>query len=253
MVTNTCTLSYVEGTEVLYSTNTFFIESDAILDTLLCPGPRTLLLPQRLADITSLELRWDVLLFDTLLDRDGQSKPGATAQLVANRARVAAHLHHLSDPGRAPRTAAHGAHLHRPNVQRLREATQPGDRRARPRAATRLVLPPRGAARASRMLLLLLPPPVTVELPSNVFSDLCGAAPRLGMAVERREREPIEYSGRVWLRCPVRAVVSDGDGNWAGEDGDGGYFFYIKQGEESCLFWDYEGNAQTMMYTCCMP
>ncbi|AEO70431.1 uncharacterized protein THITE_114873 [Thermothielavioides terrestris NRRL 8126] len=53
--------AYAEGVEVLYATNTFFSESDALFDHLVCarPGARHLLLPERLASIKSLELRWE--------------------------------------------------------------------------------------------------------------------------------------------------------------------------------------------------
>ncbi|KAF4881387.1 hypothetical protein CGCFRS4_v015607, partial [Colletotrichum fructicola] len=57
--------AYVEGVEVLYATTTFFIQSRDLLEALLCPpnDGRRLFLPHRLAQIRSLELRCEFLLF----------------------------------------------------------------------------------------------------------------------------------------------------------------------------------------------
>ncbi|GAB1318068.1 hypothetical protein MFIFM68171_08278 [Madurella fahalii] len=83
-----CRQAYAEGIDLLYSTNTFFIESAALFDAWFCPVPRSrhLLLPQRLASITSLELRWRVLLFG----RDNQEH-----RSDQDRAHLASHLRHL--------------------------------------------------------------------------------------------------------------------------------------------------------------
>ena len=85
------------GIDVLYSTNTYFIESPALFDALFCPAPRKnqlLLLPQRLASITFLELRWDVLLFGKLPGPRGDPQ---THLADEGRAQVAAHLSYLGD------------------------------------------------------------------------------------------------------------------------------------------------------------
>ncbi|KAK4096333.1 hypothetical protein N658DRAFT_436323, partial [Parathielavia hyrcaniae] len=57
-----CRQAYLEGIDVLYSTNTYFIESEVLLSNLVCPDPgsfqdrRHLIPPERLASIASLEL-----------------------------------------------------------------------------------------------------------------------------------------------------------------------------------------------------
>ncbi len=62
-----CRQAYAEGIDVLYSTNTFFLESTTLFDALFCPAShraaQQLLLPHHLASITSLELRWELLLW----------------------------------------------------------------------------------------------------------------------------------------------------------------------------------------------
>ncbi|KAK0639652.1 hypothetical protein B0T16DRAFT_336810, partial [Cercophora newfieldiana] len=54
-----CRQAYADGVDILYSTNTFFVESVQLLDAILFPIP-TFVVPERLALITSLELRWDI-------------------------------------------------------------------------------------------------------------------------------------------------------------------------------------------------
>jgi hypothetical protein len=57
--------SYVEGIEVLYSTNVISVASNAVIDSLLRePRGPTLLLPQRLHSIKAIEMRWDLRLFN---------------------------------------------------------------------------------------------------------------------------------------------------------------------------------------------
>jgi hypothetical protein len=89
-----CRQAYAEGVEVLYATNTFFSESDALFDHLVCarPGARHLLLPERLASIKSLELRWEVRLWGSPLALHGDCKAHDTAD---NRPQLAAHLGRL--------------------------------------------------------------------------------------------------------------------------------------------------------------
>lgn len=67
---------YVEGIDVLYSTNTFVVESQPLLDALLRQHEnlhRCLLVPERLNMIRSLELKWNFVLFaidTTVQERD---------------------------------------------------------------------------------------------------------------------------------------------------------------------------------------
>jgi hypothetical protein len=58
--------AYMEGVDILYSTNSLFIGSPAILDGMLSHSSQIrnhLLLPERLASITSLVFMWDFVLF----------------------------------------------------------------------------------------------------------------------------------------------------------------------------------------------
>jgi hypothetical protein len=233
-----CRQAYAEGIDVLYSTNTFFIEGDALLSNLVCPDPalvgsRHLILPERLERITSLELRWKLLLFgDPYRPYRGREHTAAE-----DRAQLAADLRHLCDPF--------------PNLRRLvLSFSDPlyNDRRVRPRDTLdeieRVLLRPLADAVAS------LPLPVRqkgvlVELPTNVFEDL-GI---LGLEREEKGYDVGNEKG-IWLRYPLsrafRLAESVQSSHSASEPGNGGDgFYYIKQGEESDLFWNWKGEPQS--------
>ncbi|KAL2019270.1 hypothetical protein VTK56DRAFT_9814 [Thermocarpiscus australiensis] len=224
-----CRQAYAEDIEVLYSTNTFFIESPALFDTLFCPGPRThhLLLPQRLASITSLELRWEVLLFGRL--------PAHHAD--EDRAQLAAHLRHLDDPFPNLRTLilSFSDHLYNDSRVRPAHALDHIDRvLLQPLADAISRLPPRVQQRH-----------VVVELPSNVFCDLCIAGVQ-GLGLEVEQRRPAWGDGKsVWLRYPIsapRCPRGDADERKQ-QDESGSLFYYLKEGVESDLYWNSDGKA----------
>ncbi len=89
-----CLARYVEGINILYSTNTFSIESPVLLDHWFQPQPQAphLILPERLASTASLELHYDVLLFGDIADET------QFALLKQDRARLNSHLQNLSEP-----------------------------------------------------------------------------------------------------------------------------------------------------------
>jgi hypothetical protein len=233
-----CRQAYAEGIDVLYSTNTFFVEGDALLSNLVCPDPavvdttRHLILPQRLERITSLELRWELLLFGPPYRPYRRREYNA----AEDRALLAAHLRHLCDPF--------------PNLRKLvLSFSDPlyNDARVRPRDALdeieRVLLRPLADA-VARLPLPLRQEGVLVELPSNVFQDLGG----LGLEGEAKGYEVGDEKG-VWLRYPLsrrhlaESVQSSQSASEPGNGSDG--FYYIKQGEESDLFWNWKGEPQS--------
>ncbi|WYZ42086.1 hypothetical protein EsH8_V_000981 [Colletotrichum jinshuiense] len=204
-----CRQAYVEGAEVLYATNTFILESRELLDALSSPdiGPR-LLLPQRLAMIGSLELRWEVLLFgDVSLPPLSRDSDKDRMRLVPNLASLLVAFPNLRSLVISFSGQLYNDPLVRP-ASRLPEID-------------RLLLRPFAAALAP--LAPQLEKQVVVELPSNVFRDLKG----LGLEEERRGDEWGDGKGS-WLRY----AIGDSD------------YYYIKEGEESDLHWDHEGNAR---------
>ncbi|KAH6624778.1 hypothetical protein B0J18DRAFT_465971 [Chaetomium sp. MPI-SDFR-AT-0129] len=228
--------AYAEAIDLLYATNTFFVESDALLDNLVCPGPAAgstnhLLLPERLARITSLELRWKVLLFGQPSNSWGE-RFAAAQNTEANRAKLAAQLRHLCStfPNLRSLVLSFSDPLYNVRGVQPAHALAEIDRvLLRPIADAVARLPP--SARRKR---------VVVELPSNVFSELNGIKHKgvsgLGLEEEQKEREGL----------------SDAES----ESGSGDYdFYYIKQGVESLfLYWDYEGNPRSYRYEkCSMP
>ena len=248
-----CRQAYVEGIDVLYSTNTFFMESTALFDVLFCAGPRRasqpLLLPQRLASITSLELRWDVLLWGWRYHQPGHPRSHIFAD--KGRAQVAAYLSHLGDVF--------------PNVRTLVLSFTDGlysDFQARPARVLdeidRLLLRP--IADAVARLPQAQRQHVVVELPSTVFGDLNGVGkgpPGLGLEVEKKGEEWGDAQGD-WLRYPLcdasaaHSGHSDADGRrFESTTGGGinrGLFYYIKKGPESDLFWDHAGNPRSLQF-----
>ena len=248
-----CRQAYAEGIDVLYSTNAFFMESTALFDALLCARPcrasQPLLLPQRLASITSLELRWDVLLWGWRYHQPGHPRSHLFAD--KGRAQVAAYLSHLGDVF--------------PNVRALVLSFTDGlysDFQARPARVLdeidRLLLRP--IADAVARLPQAQRQHVVVELPSTVFGDLNGTwkgPPGLGLEVEKRGEEWGDAQGD-WLRYPLCASSaahsghSDAEGNKVESATGGGIdrdlFYYIKGGPESDLFWDHAGNARSLQF-----
>jgi hypothetical protein len=254
-----CRQAYAEAIDLLYSTNTFFIESDALLDNLVCPGPAArstnhLLLPERLARITSLELRWELLLFGQPSASWGKGF-GAARNTEANRAKLTAQLFHLCStfPNLRSLVLSFSDPLY--NVRVLQPAHALAE-------IDRVLLRPIADA-VARLPLAAQRKRVVVELPSNVFCDLNGikhkGVPGLGMEEEQKEREVDDGKG-LWLRYPLGARAPrpprDGPSDAEPEPGSGDYdFYYIKQGvESSFLYWDYDGIPRSYRYEkCTMP
>lgn len=241
--------SYAEGIHVLYSTNTFFIESTPIFDALFCPPPvaqQHLLLPERVASIKSLELRWDMKLFGITTDVVEELYYDASS----NRRQLASHLGHID--------------LAFPDLRRLVLTLEDGlyrDGRQRPRQVLdeidRVLLQPiaRLVGKLSR-----LEKPVVVELPRNVFTDLKDRDSQQRLSL----RESKGHHEGVWLRYPVLSASRDdghlemnaapqetlggGPCDWSSHSSSGSSddacFYYIKEGVESNLFWNYKGEAQ---------
>ncbi len=230
-----CRQTYAEGIDVLYSTNTFFLESTALFDALFCPAPHhahQLLLPQRLASITSLELRWELLLWGKIThsrDYPWTSDPLTPLFADKGRAQLAVHLRYLGEAF--------------PNLRTLVLTFTDSlyhDAQVRPVWAldeiNRLLLRP--ITDAVARLQHLQRQRVLVELPSNVFDDLNGVqdpkdSPSLGLEVEKRMKiYPLSgatvHSDGVGSE-PVEAAASD--------QVDQGRFYYIKRALTSELTW----------------
>lgn len=234
---------------MLYSTNTFFIESTPIFDALFSPLLATQqhrLLPQRVASIKSLELRWDTTLFGMTTDLLGELHYDASS----NRRQLASHLGHIN--------------LAFPDLKRLVLTFEDGlylDHRLRPGQVLdeidRILLQPiaRLVSKLSR-----LEKPVVVEFPSNLFTDLKGRDSQQRLSL----RESGGHHEGVWLRYPALSASKDdghlemdaaphealggGPCDWSSPSSsastDGACFYYIKEGVESNLFWNYKGEAQ---------
>ncbi|GKT96996.1 hypothetical protein CT0861_01762 [Colletotrichum tofieldiae] len=206
----TCRRAYVEGAEVLYATNTFILESRDMLDALSSPdGGRRLLLPQRLAMMRSLELRWEVMLFgDPYLPPMSRRSDKERMRLVPDFAGLL-----VPFPNLRSLVISFSEHLY-------------NDASARP--AARLPEIDRLLLRPLALALAPIAPRqekhVVVELPSNVFRDLRG----LGLEEEQR--------GDEW---------GHGKGSWLRYAIDESSYYYIKQGQESSLYWDHDGNARS--------
>jgi hypothetical protein len=234
------------GLKALYSSNTFFIESSAALRALLRPEARTsrqLLLPRRLDSITWLELRWDVRsLFG---ERTGAIDDRRHWHLAReDMAQAVAHLRHVGDTF--------------PNVRRLVLSFGDfyQDHRVRPAQILaeidRVLLRPIADSVAR---LASLEHRVVVELPSNVFRvisgdkhELCGAP---GLPLETEERGGGWGEGKcVWVRYPLSGCPSAAGhpAKVAGVEDDQGLFYYIKEGIEGDLYWDYSGKPRSTAF-----
>lgn len=248
--------SYVEGINVLYSTNTFFIASQAVLDALFCPGPRTrhLILPERLATITSLELTWDLLLFGRLpsSSRNLQRDLESDRRRAADRQKMTSHLSRIGDA--CPNL--HSLVLTFTDALYLDWSVQP---RLALEEINSLLLRP--IAEAVMRLPRPQKRPVVVELPYNVFVDIRSAARQGEIALEA----PTE-DGRypVWLRCllspkgdeaiPIGEQSSSAGfafnpGDWQDEGGDRYTYYLIKEGVDTNLYWDYLGVPHLRSHT----
>ncbi|TDZ33044.1 hypothetical protein C8035_v006224 [Colletotrichum spinosum] len=206
-----CRQAYVEGIEVLYSTNTFVVESRDLLDSLLRSADcGYILLQQHLATIKSLELRLEVLLFGDA------SQPRFTRKSDMDKMR-------RQLPNLAGLTTAF------PDLHSLVISFSDylyNDWDVRPAARLldidRLLLRPLAAALGH--LMTEQETHVVVELPSNVFRDLGG----LKLKEEPRGDEWGDGKG-LWLRYPTESS-----------------YYWIKQGVESDLFWDCEGRPRRL-------
>ncbi|KXX79364.1 hypothetical protein MMYC01_204702 [Madurella mycetomatis] len=191
-----CRQAYAKGIDVLYSTNTFFIES-------------------RLASITSLELRWEILLFG----RDGQEPKSDE-----DRAHLASQLGHLCEAFANLRTLVLSfrdplyCDFHIRPAQRLGEID-------------RVLLRPLAEA-SSRLPLRAQEQHVVVELPWNVFCDLNGLDRVSGLALEAEQKgEEWGDGSGTWLRYPVPAARSTHEGkeektqDGKGSQSNGGLFY----------------------------
>ncbi|KAF9876844.1 hypothetical protein CkaCkLH20_05690 [Colletotrichum karsti] len=206
-----CRQAYVEGAEVLYATNTFVLESWDLINAFFNPTPGTdrhLLLPHHLAMIRSLELRWDVVLFgDTALPPLSHPSEKDKMRCLPNLTRLM-----VTFPKLRSLVISFSDRLY--NYPSVRPA-------ARLPEIERLLLQP--LALTFRHLAPQQEKPAVVELPSNVFDDLKG----LGLEEEQRGEEWGDGKGS-WLRYPI----------------DDSVYFYIKQGDESDLYWDHDGNPR---------
>ncbi|KAK3370633.1 hypothetical protein B0H63DRAFT_487336 [Podospora didyma] len=213
-----CRQAYAEGIDVLYATNTFFIESRDLMDALFRPRPRLdtdttprqhLLLPERLASVKSLVIRWEVVLFGWLPTEE-------------ERAHLIAQLRHLggSFPSLESLVLCFQDGLYNNPRQRPADALDELERVfLKPLADAVRGLPLRGTKEGG----------VVVEVPSNVFGELG----RLGLNVEVRGVEWAS-SSVFWWKYPIADDKSDEKGG----------FYYIKQGAMSDLYWDCDGKPQ---------
>ncbi|KAI8264449.1 hypothetical protein K4K58_012357 [Colletotrichum sp. SAR11_239] len=183
-----CRQAYVEGVEVLYSTNTFFIQSRDSLEALLCPpnDGRRLFLPHRLAQIRSLELRCEFLLFgDFTLPFIARASDKERMRLLPDLASLA-----VSFPNLRSLVVTF------PNILDNERHADPD---ARLPEIDRLLLRPLALAFAH-----LAPQQekhIVVELPSNVFRDIRGIGHRKGLGLEQEQRGEEWGDGRgLWLR-----------------------------------------------------
>lgn len=208
--------AYMEGIEVLYGSNTFIIESQDFYHLLLPHPDKTtvghVLLPQHLAMIKSLELHIDAVLF---------KKPGREHNSTANSLLAMPHLAALPTtfPNLHSLVISFSGKLYDDST------TRPRDRL--PEIKSLLLQP-----LADAFALFTPSQPFVVELPLGFFQEL----ERLGEFVkERREHNWVD--GWTWLRCMMPGPPKDE--NEDGED-ETRQFYYIKQGQEHGLYWDYK-------------
>jgi len=233
-----CRLAYVEGIDVLYATNTFFIESPDLLSALLNPpslGPEPcfgtgsgivergyLIRPESLARITALELRWEVLLFGRMGEAGWDYEP-RQHEVQHDRRTLAAHLSGLAlgtpFTGLMSLVLSFTDHLYHDQQVRPDGARDEIERvLLRPIAEAAACVRPNKAVRENY---------VVVELPQNVFRDLMGDMGAQGLGLEREERgQGWSDEKGVWLKYPISSTGGKEE------------FFYIKEGMESKLVWE---------------
>ncbi|KAJ5008841.1 hypothetical protein K4K57_009799 [Colletotrichum sp. SAR 10_99] len=203
-----CRQAYVEGVEVLYATNTFFIQSRNLLEALLCPpnDGRRLLLPHRLALIRSLELRCEFLLFGDF------TLPFIARASDKERMRLLPDLASLAVPFPNLRSLV-------VTFPKILDNERHADPDARLPEIDRLLLRPLALAFAH--LAPQQQKQTVVELPSNVFRDIRGIGHRKGLGLEQEQRGDEWGDGRgLWLRYAI----------------DGSLYYYIKEGQESEIY-----------------
>ncbi|KAG9255875.1 uncharacterized protein F5Z01DRAFT_698561 [Emericellopsis atlantica] len=208
-------MCWLQGISVLYGSNVFILESQELLDLLLDPAERSqgyVVRPQHLALIKSLEVRIDTMLFPT----PGQDYGGAYRESHPNwnGRRSMPHVGGLKAtfPGLQTLVVSFTDYLYEDHI------TRPAARLPELKAMLLEPLAEGFAPFASTQ-----EQPFVVELPIAVFDDLVDLKV---FAREAREHHLVE--GWRWLRYPI-----------AGSDKE--LFYYIKQGTESGLFWDYQG------------
>ncbi|KAK4452189.1 hypothetical protein QBC34DRAFT_41774 [Podospora aff. communis PSN243] len=195
-----CRQAYVEGVEVLYATNTLFLERAAMDAFCLGGGAGELIPPGRLAAVRALEIRWEVVLF-------GRGKVGwhydvASVEQWGDGAMAVTHLGMIAKRFGGLRSLVLA--FRDPKLSDYRD-DNPDE------AASRIDL---AVLRPVAEAIGRLPPssreqPVVLDLSNNLFRFLH----RLRLEGEEKDAE---FGGgrQVWLRYPI----SDGS------------FYYIKGG-----------------------
>ncbi|OIW22891.1 hypothetical protein CONLIGDRAFT_674636 [Coniochaeta ligniaria NRRL 30616] len=231
----TCRQAYNEGINVLYSTNTIFMASRKLIDTLILSvsnsplGQRVLVPPHRLVLLTKLELVWDWALF---------IRPEDNEQQTAHRADMVQSL------GLLPRAF--------PNLVTIFISYSDVLYR-------RPISPDKYLGEIDRELLLPLSEMVSqfsrldqcvVELPTCTFRPLMSRAQRSGTEVDKGRSW---QDTRFWWEpdCNVKeegAGSTDETPETSRENQPdqkdrlkGRVGFWVKSGVESDLFFDYQG------------
>ena len=228
-----CRQTYVEGIDVLYATNTFFIESRALLDQLFCPVPRTrhLILPHRLASITSLELNWNLLLGSDWVSQYGPIKDRETLET---------HLRHLPDVF--------------PNLRRLLLSFGRQTYCDEPPPNTVIPELERVLFRPIADLVLRLPQlqrHVAVEIPRSVFADIFAMGHPTVFPFQPDSTE-LGLGFDDWWRYPIvpSPSLSPGDNveDRDTSDRDFGRYYLIKSGGPCSFFWDSQGKRMVQKF-----
>jgi hypothetical protein len=206
-----------------------------------------LILPERLAAITSLELKWDLELFCRPGNQEQQGRPDW--RRTVDRDKVVSHLRCIGDAC--------------PNLRQLiltftdllytNASVQPSRTLDE---IDRVLLRPIAEAVAS------LPQPqkwpVVVELPWNVFTALYSASFSRVLGLEQLKRELLQDGN--WLLYPLPGKGDEAAGNkkpsrrrdpkhrydW---DAEHYSYYFIKQGVFTSLSWNYLGNATLIAST----
>ena len=238
------------------------MQSRALFDAWFRPAPLThhLILLERLASITSLELTWDITLFGPLASRDRPRDTPSSFDKdldeASTRARFWQQLRYLYQPF--------------PNLQRLIlcfTGSLYNDRSREPCYAMENIaatlLDPLATAIARLPQLRV---PVVVELPNIIWRAVCSYRPR------SIERLPITKSTmkehQYWIHYPIPSPGQDSDAvansdsaslatdlaaDAARETSREGRFYYITRGTDDCILaWDWEGKIINPYMRCGM-